>query len=178
MGSTAFAITAFSAIDTDKRSWPDAANYWAWRSRKCHRSNPRIRITVTGTKNSPGFRCASARFVAVATWSSLKTLAAPNNASNQGHIMSNVSILAGFRPQRGRLRRRYRGSLSITALDGRFFCRTRTAKEFQRSDLARSVAANSTNKPFNGCILLRSRSYQPFNAHRASIVERFSPIRF
>ena len=34
------------------------------------RSNPRIRIFMTGTKSSPGPPCASVRFVTAVTWSS------------------------------------------------------------------------------------------------------------
>jgi hypothetical protein len=90
--------------------------------------------------------------------------------------MSSVNALARSRPRR--YHRRYRGPLSLTASDGRRSGQSRELTGSQPEELVTSTVVNCITATFNGRIPLRSRRYQPFNAHRASIVERFSPIRF
>jgi hypothetical protein len=71
------------------------------------------------------------------------------------------------RPQRGRFHRRHKGPSSLAAFDGMFSSRSRKISR---------INCNTTT--FNGRLPLHSVLCQPFNTHRASIVERLSPIRF
>jgi hypothetical protein len=92
--------------------------------------------------------------------------------------MSSVSTLARSRPQRGWFHQRYKEPLSLTAFDGIFLSRSRKISGFQAAALARSTEVDCNTTIFNGRLPLHSVLCQPFNTHRASIVERFSPIRF
>src|SRR6266545_7232605 len=52
MASNAFATMVFSAIVIANRSWPNAANYWAWQQRN-HLANPSQPVTIEiATRNS------------------------------------------------------------------------------------------------------------------------------
>ena len=91
--------------------------------------------------------------------------------------MNSVGILTRSHPQRGQCRRRYKRSLPVAAFDGRFSGRSRMPTGFRQPERSRSTVVNCYTTTFNGDHPLCSRLRQPFNAHRASIVERFSPIR-
>jgi hypothetical protein len=86
--------------------------------------------------------------------------------------MSSVSTLAKSRPQRGWFRQRYRETLSLAAFDGMFSSRSRKISGFQAAELARSTVVNCNTTIFNGRLPLHSVLCQPFNTHRAGIVER------
>jgi len=51
-------------------------------------------------------------------------------------------------------------------------------QEVQPADIDRSTAIDRKSSTLNGLPSLRLDLRQPFNAHKAGIVERFSPIRF
>ena len=65
--STAFAITASSAIDTARKSWTIAANYWTWlHLTKASPNASHAKTIVIDTRGSPATRCANVQFAIVA----------------------------------------------------------------------------------------------------------------
>jgi hypothetical protein len=92
--------------------------------------------------------------------------------------MSSVNTFARYLTQRGWSHRPLRESLSLAAMDGLFSSRSRKPTGVQPADIDRSTAIEHKSSTLNGLLSLRSDPRQPFNAHKASIVERFSPIRF
>lgn len=162
-GSSAFAITASSAIATGRKSWPDAANCWACRPRRSHRNRPRI--TETGTKNLPGPRCASVRSATAAACSRLR------HSPHTDHRRSKIP-----HEQHGQLR-----NITISASSGlptpQQSCVSRCAGghafdsipfglPFSTPRNSRSHLRNRAATLFRGALWLRSGLCQPFNAHR------------
>ncbi len=92
--------------------------------------------------------------------------------------MSSANTLARYLAQRGWSRQSSRESLSLAAMDGLFSSRSRKSTGVQPADIDRSRALDHKSSTLSGLLFLRSELRQPFNAHKASIVERFSPIRF
>jgi hypothetical protein len=91
--------------------------------------------------------------------------------------MSN-SKLPRARRLRGWVHQRSRESLSHTALNLLLPCQSRQSNWFQSAESTSSTHICSKAIIFRSPISPPSALYQSFNAHRASIVERFSPIHF
>jgi hypothetical protein len=91
--------------------------------------------------------------------------------------MSN-STLAKARGLRGWVHQRSRESLSHTALNLLLPCQSRQSNRLQTGESPSSTHNCCKAITFRRPILSPSALSQSFNAHRASIVERFSPIHF
>ena len=91
--------------------------------------------------------------------------------------MSN-STLAKARGLRGWVRQRSSKSLSHTALNLILPCQSPQSNRFQTAEGTSSTHICGKAIIFPRTIPPPSARCKPFNAHRASIVERFSPIHF
>jgi hypothetical protein len=92
--------------------------------------------------------------------------------------MSSVVVLPRSRPQLRWYRRRYTGSLSLATFDGLFLGHRASRQDFDAHNLPAQPVVSCDTTSFQKRLRLPSRLCLPFNAHRASNVERFSPIRF
>jgi hypothetical protein len=88
------------------------------------------------------------------------------------------STLARARGLRGWVHQRSRKSLSHTGLNLLLPCQSRQSNRFQTAEGASSTHICSKAIIFPRPISPPSALCKPFNAHRTSIVQRFSPIHF
>src|SRR5262249_10147311 len=160
--SNAFAIMVSSAIATGKRSWPDAANYWAWRLLW---QPTRPRITETSMNNSPGHRCASVRSATVAAWSWLRCWRLTDRQQSgipheHNPRLREIAALAGLAPPalRGSPAFRCGGSHLATSI----FLLSRPSTLWNRGH----QPANPGNRPLPPNSFRHSGLRKPFNTHR------------
>jgi hypothetical protein len=92
--------------------------------------------------------------------------------------MSREIALSRSRPQLRCFRRRYTGSLSLAAFDRLFLSQRASRQDFDGHKVADQPVVYCDTTTIQRRLRLPSRLCQSFNTHRASIVERFSPIRF
>ena len=92
--------------------------------------------------------------------------------------MSSVIALSRSRLQLRWFRRRYTGFLSLATSDRLFLSHRASRQDFDGHNVPDQPVVYCDTTTFHRRLRLPSRLCQPFNTHRASIVERFSPIRF